>query len=239
MLGAKPGLEQPVSALLRTLSASVDRNPGASILHGILDPFEVNLVLVHVVHDATLVLVAHSGISEALERRFATIVTSVRTPMAEAIHTGSDVSLASDQWATSFPAAALLAQPEAGHGSWLSVHVLRRAGIPMGTLTLGYGREPRDTGDLHRRLEALSDALALWASSADLPTPAPIRESWSVTPRQREIIALVSEGKTNKQISERLHVSVATVKADLAVLFDLLGAMRRSELPAKAIRSRV
>lgn len=239
MLGVTPGSEQPVSALLRTLSASADGNPGASIRRGILDPFDVNSVLVHALRDDTLVLVAHAGITEHLERHFATVAKSVRTPMAEAMRTGIDISLASDQWATAFPLAALLVQPEAGHSPWLSVHVLRRAGIPMGTLTLGYARVPQDTGDLHRRLEALSDALALWASSEDLPTPTPTQESWSVTPRQREIIALVSEGETNTQISERLHVSVATVKSDLAVLFELLGAKKRSELPARAIRSGV
>ena len=89
------------------------------------------------------------------------------------------------------------------------------------------------------RLDVLVDVLSL---SVDAPLHQAGKKpdeaaAGGITERQRELMALVSEGSTNIQIADRLAVSVATVKAELAQLFDLLGTRRRSDLPARAIRA--
>jgi len=48
-----------------------------------------------------------------------------------------------------------------------------------------------------------------------------------VTPREHEILGLIAEGLSNREIGERLFVSENTVKTHSARLFDKLGVSRR------------
>lgn len=52
--------------------------------------------------------------------------------------------------------------------------------------------------------------------------------------REREVLALLVQGLSNKEIAERLFVSVATVKYHVRVLFSKLGASSRAEAVALA-----
>jgi NarL family two-component system response regulator LiaR len=52
--------------------------------------------------------------------------------------------------------------------------------------------------------------------------------------REREVLALVAQGLANKEIAERLYVSVATVKYHVRVLLSKLGASSRAEAVALA-----
>ena len=56
----------------------------------------------------------------------------------------------------------------------------------------------------------------------------------SLTRREREIVCLVSEGLRNKQISERLFISEATVSHHLTSAFSKLGVTDRLELAVYA-----
>jgi NarL family two-component system response regulator LiaR len=55
------------------------------------------------------------------------------------------------------------------------------------------------------------------------------REELGVTPREMEILGLVAEGLSNREIAERLFVSENTVKTHCSRAFDKLGARRRTE----------
>lgn len=55
-----------------------------------------------------------------------------------------------------------------------------------------------------------------------------LRES-GLTPRELEILGLIAEGLTNRQIGERLFVSENTVKTHSARVFEKLGVGRRTE----------
>jgi NarL family two-component system response regulator LiaR len=55
---------------------------------------------------------------------------------------------------------------------------------------------------------------------------AKIREL-GLTPREQEILALIAEGLSNREIGERLFVSENTVKTHSSRLFDKLGVGRR------------
>lgn len=50
-----------------------------------------------------------------------------------------------------------------------------------------------------------------------------------ITPRELEILGLIAEGLSNREIGERLFVSENTVKTHSSRLFDKLGARRRTQ----------
>jgi RNA polymerase sigma factor (sigma-70 family) len=52
----------------------------------------------------------------------------------------------------------------------------------------------------------------------------------SLTPRQREVVALIAEGRTNREIAERLYVSEGTVRNHVARVVEALGVPDRTEL---------
>src|SRR6201998_4493991 len=63
----------------------------------------------------------------------------------------------------------------------------------------------------------------------------PVRED-PLTPREQEIVKLVAEGYTNKQIAETLVISEKTVERHRANILDKLGMRDRVELTRYAIR---
>ena len=54
-------------------------------------------------------------------------------------------------------------------------------------------------------------------------------EELGITPRELEILGLIAEGLSNKEIGARLFVSENTVKTHASRLFEKLGARRRTE----------
>ncbi|MCU0833832.1 MAG: response regulator transcription factor [Chromatiaceae bacterium] len=65
----------------------------------------------------------------------------------------------------------------------------------------------------------------------------PITVSWdALSLREREILKLTAEGKTNREMSDYLHISVKTVEKHRAQVMRKLGAKRIADLTAFAIR---
>jgi two-component system nitrate/nitrite response regulator NarL len=58
-----------------------------------------------------------------------------------------------------------------------------------------------------------------------------------LTPREREILAMLAEGLPNKIIASRLGISDHTVKTHLEAIFDKLGASNRADAVARAVRT--
>ena len=82
-----------------------------------------------------------------------------------------------------------------------------------------------------RAVEALpivDDALAAPESDAD---PAAL-----LTPREREVLALLAEGASNKTIARRLGISVHTAKFHVGSLLDKLDASGRTDAVTHAAR---
>jgi DNA-binding NarL/FixJ family response regulator len=66
-----------------------------------------------------------------------------------------------------------------------------------------------------------------------------LREAEQSSPlnaRERQILELVAEGRTNEQIGRAIGLSLSTVKAELAALFDKVGAKDRASALAVCFR---
>jgi len=66
--------------------------------------------------------------------------------------------------------------------------------------------------------------------------PAKHRLRYALTPREREVLDLLCCGRTNRDISECLDVSLATVKTHLAHIFEKLGVETRAAAVALDLR---
>ncbi|MFN2136498.1 MAG: LuxR C-terminal-related transcriptional regulator [Candidatus Promineifilaceae bacterium] len=67
---------------------------------------------------------------------------------------------------------------------------------------------------------------------ADVPAQGGLADPLS--PRELEVLALVAEGLTNRQISERLFLALSTVKGHNSLIFDKLGVRSRTQAVARA-----
>lgn len=88
--------------------------------------------------------------------------------------------------------------------------------------------------ELDAALAALEDK-----SAPALPALGSGRHGGSIeelSPREREVLALVAEGRSNKSIAQALYVSPNTIKTHVASLFAKLHAETRAQLAAIAVR---
>ena len=88
---------------------------------------------------------------------------------------------------------------------------------------------------LRRNFSAVSSGRCLdaawryWEAAINASFPAGDRMNTlgDLTPRQRQVVALMSTGLGDEAIAETLGVSVRTVRSDVAVLLDALGVRTR------------
>jgi DNA-binding NarL/FixJ family response regulator len=72
--------------------------------------------------------------------------------------------------------------------------------------------------------------------SAPLAEPAGISPLTELSPREREILALICQGKTNKEIASVLFITPKTVKYHLTHVFAKLGVANRTEACSVGLR---
>ena len=60
-----------------------------------------------------------------------------------------------------------------------------------------------------------------------------------LTKRQQEILKLVAAGLTRKEVAAKLYISEATVKRELAIIFDKLGVSDQTQAIAEAMKRRL
>lgn len=81
---------------------------------------------------------------------------------------------------------------------------------------------------------ALAEARATPRAAASPSTAATSPES--LTPREREVLALLAEGLSNKAIADRLSISEHTAKFHVNAVLAKLGVQRRTEAVVRAAR---
>jgi DNA-binding NarL/FixJ family response regulator len=62
------------------------------------------------------------------------------------------------------------------------------------------------------------------------------RGEYSLTQREHDILALLAEGRSNRDIAQRLYLSEKTVKAHLAAIFRKLGVTNRTQAAMMAVQ---
>jgi two-component system, NarL family, response regulator LiaR len=98
----------------------------------------------------------------------------------------------------------LVAAVFAGLGIWLGLRLTRRSGTVM-------------------------------AGDVAVPAPTPfVRDqtrvaALGITPRELEVLELIAQGLSTREIADRAHVSENTVKTHSSRVFDKLGARRRTQ----------
>ena len=76
---------------------------------------------------------------------------------------------------------------------------------------------------------------------SDLPglPPGALFPATILTPRDRDVIALVLAGHTNAQIARRLNIQLQTLKNTLSAIYDKVGVSSRSQLAVLLLRDGV
>lgn len=70
-------------------------------------------------------------------------------------------------------------------------------------------------------------------------TQQPSAPGHDLTPREYEVLALIVEGLSNPEISERLHISIGTTRTHVSNIFSKLGVSNRAEAIALALRTKL
>jgi DNA-binding CsgD family transcriptional regulator/tetratricopeptide (TPR) repeat protein len=97
------------------------------------------------------------------------------------------------------------------------------------------GAEP-----LRADVEALARRARIELARPAAPPPASepsAAEALGLTAREAEVLELVAEGRTNRQIAETLYISVKTAGAHVSSILRKLGASTRGEAAAVAVRA--
>ena len=58
-----------------------------------------------------------------------------------------------------------------------------------------------------------------------------------LSPRERELVSLVAQGRTDAQIASQLYISVRTVRSHLDRIRDKTGCRRRADLTRLALQA--
>jgi ATP/maltotriose-dependent transcriptional regulator MalT len=149
------------------------------------------------------------------------------------------------RWAASAQAWEALGYPwQAGYARWRQAQALLARGAPRGDATAALARARELAGGLGARLlVAEIDALARrgrieLAPTADgaAPPEAAEADGLGLTPREREVLALVADGRTNRQIAGALFISAKTASVHVSNILAKLGVANRGEAAAVAHR---
>jgi DNA-binding NarL/FixJ family response regulator len=111
----------------------------------------------------------------------------------------------------------------------------------------GYLPKCADPGELPMALESLGRGRVWTSPSVSRPEvqepsggradAAPSRPRPDLTPRQREVLRQIAEGRSTKEIARRLRVSVKTVESHRAQIMERLGIRQVAGLVKYAIRA--
>jgi DNA-binding CsgD family transcriptional regulator len=120
---------------------------------------------------------------------------------------------------------------------------LARALVELTEAYLSIG-ESRRAGTIGRRARAVAEECqaaplarslsrdADWADAEGAQAPASSAETAVLSEAERRVAALAAVGYTNREISEKLYVTVSTVEQHLTRTYRKLNVSRRSDLPA-------
>jgi DNA-binding CsgD family transcriptional regulator len=157
-----------------------------------------------------------------------------------------------ERWAESSRAWEALGYPwQAGYARWRQAEALLAQGAPRPDAGAALARAWDLAAGLGARLlVAEIDALGRRArielagppggGAPDGPAEvATVTDELGLTPREREVLALVADGRTNRQIADALFISDKTASVHVSNILAKLGVANRGEAAAVAHRLRL
>jgi len=240
--------DSSLAAFLRMLADNPDPDTvAASVARGALSAFRPIVTAIGFIHLDRQVLAVVGGFGREPEIRhlYAAVPLDTDIPATVCYRTNAIVTTPSAQLTVDYPLVAPYVNsgqdPEHGEATAFPI---RYRGAVIAVLGLEFDHPLAEPWFLRSAVSTISGPLALWAALRMQLDGGP-ETYWSrrpdrpltVTERQRRIVALVRDGRTNAQIATEIGYSVPTIKSDLARLSLLLGATSRSDLAAKAARA--
>lgn len=186
-------------------------------------------------------LVGACGIGPRESRVYGVVTADMHLPGAEAFRTGVERFMPAEVIAEEYPLAAPFFEALPARGDIGFIPLVHR-GAPIGFLVVGFAATLDRTWEVRTTLDSVADAVSLWAI-ADAHRNGEARELGGESPpleftvRQREILVLLREDRSTREIATMLGYSTATIKADITALGKLLGARGRADLLVKAKRA--
>jgi DNA-binding CsgD family transcriptional regulator/tetratricopeptide (TPR) repeat protein len=151
------------------------------------------------------------------------------------------------RWARSAEAWDALSYPwPAAYARWRQAEALLAQGAPRHaaaaalatawTLVSGLGERPltAEVGSLARR--ARIELAPPQGKDGPAPEPTTVTDELGLTDREREVLALVAQGRTNRQVAEALFISPKTAGVHVSNILAKLGVANRVEAAAVAHR---
>lgn len=89
---------------------------------------------------------------------------------------------------------------------------------------------------LQQSLDEASDFLERVRAGDTAQKPEPARDPFGLTSRERDVLQLLAQGKSDREIAEALFIGTRTVESHVANLLAKLGAGNRTEAAALAVR---
>jgi DNA-binding CsgD family transcriptional regulator len=90
-----------------------------------------------------------------------------------------------------------------------------------------------------RRLFASAQGFSVVESDEDVRIVMPPLVSPQLSAREQDVLALMAEGASNKEIARRLSISASTVKFHVRRITDKLDAVGRTDAVAVALQRRI
>jgi DNA-binding CsgD family transcriptional regulator len=239
-----------LSHFLRFLSG----NPGGdaavrALTTGVLALLDVTIAQVYAISKedtATLELVGSFGFDDEEAAAYRALPTGLPVPVCEAFITMNAVVVRAMDVPTRYPILATeptytLGTLSSNPDAYVICVPIFNSGIPIGVIDMVQETD-RDweTGEW-QYLDGVSAAVGLWMNNQRQilverwrrSAPAPLREV-RVSERQRQILELIGEDRTNNEIARSLGYSVPTIKKDLQQIMRVLGTEDRRATAGRA-----
>jgi DNA-binding CsgD family transcriptional regulator len=171
--------------------------------------------------------------------------TLAHATLGEAEATRLDGHSDPDRWAAAAGSWEALAQPyPAAYARWRQAEALltgqgKRAAATAALQSAHATAERLGAAPLRRELEGLARRARIDLTkppAAGRAAPARPADPYGLTPREREVLALLADGRTNPQIAETLFISPRTAGIHVSNILAKLGVASRGEAAAIAHR---
>jgi DNA-binding CsgD family transcriptional regulator len=212
----------------------------AALAGGLFSAWEPDQLAVYLVDGAgdALVAVSHVGLDAYQVRHYTRVPLDDPVPITTVFRTGEEGSWPLAHVGQDYPAVRGWSDQHPARAT-AEVHGLpiRRSGRTVGVLVMTFPVPVERTWRLRLCLDAAVSSIGVWVGDRVGPSAGPVgsRGRAHATPlsdRQRRVLALVRDGRTNADIASAEGVSVGTVKADLGHLFRVFAVRTRGELAA-------